>query len=67
MEKNLVDIFKSLNSYYMTVDSRLKAEGFKARVMQVIRAWEEWAVYPRDFLSKLQNIFLGLPVVSGRD
>ena len=67
MEKNLLDMFKSLNSYYMAVDSRLKAEGFKARVMQVLKAWEEWAVYPRDFLCKLQNTFLGLPIVSGYD
>ncbi|TGZ42719.1 Uncharacterized protein DBV15_09499 [Temnothorax longispinosus] len=41
-------------------DSRLKAEGFKVRVMRMFRAWEDWAVYPRDFLVKLQNTFLGL-------
>ena len=29
------------------------------------RAWEDWALYPQDFLIKLQNIFLGL--VGGGD
>lgn len=45
----------------MNVESRLKAEGFKVRVLQVCRTWEEWVVYPRDFLLKLRNTFLGQP------
>lgn len=44
----------------MAIESRIKAEGFKARVMQVFRAWEEWAVYPREFLGRLKHIFMGL-------
>jgi len=28
--------------------------------MSGFRAWESWAIYPSDFLIKLQNIFLGL-------
>lgn len=63
MEKNLLEIFRSLNSYHMQLDSRLKAEGFKSRVMNVFKAWEEWAVYPKDFLMKLQHTFLGIPIV----
>ena len=30
------------------------------KVMSCFRAWEDWAVYPSDFLINLQNIFLGL-------
>jgi len=30
----------------------------------MFRAWEDWAVYPRDFLVKLQNTFLGLVLVN---
>uniref|UniRef100_A0A182XJG0 U2 snRNP-associated SURP motif-containing protein n=1 Tax=Anopheles quadriannulatus TaxID=34691 RepID=A0A182XJG0_ANOQN len=63
MEKNLLDIFRNLNAYYMQLDSRLKAEGFKSRVMGVFRAWEEWAIYPRDFLVKLQHTFLGIQMM----
>ncbi|XP_053672314.1 U2 snRNP-associated SURP motif-containing protein [Anopheles nili] len=60
MERNLLDIFRNLNAYYMQLDSRLKAEGFKSRVMGVFRAWEEWTIYPREFLVKLQHTFLGI-------
>jgi U2-associated protein SR140 len=62
MEKTLEEMFQGLNASYMSLESRLKAEGFKMRVMNIFRAWEDWTVYPRDFLKKLQNIFLGLPV-----
>jgi hypothetical protein len=30
------------------------------KVMNSFRAWESWAIYPSDYLIKLQNIFLGL-------
>lgn len=60
MEKNLVDMFKGLNESYKSLESRLKAEGFKVRIMKIFRTWEEWAVYSRDFLIKLQNTFLGI-------
>ncbi|GAB0097515.1 U2 snRNP-associated SURP motif-containing protein [Sergentomyia squamirostris] len=67
MEKNLLEIFKELNAAYMSVESRLKAEGFKVRVLQVCRTWDEWVVYPRDFLLKLRNTFLGQPMVAAED
>lgn len=28
--------------------------------MSCFRAWEDWAIYPNDFLINLQNVFLGL-------
>ncbi|XP_011349105.1 U2 snRNP-associated SURP motif-containing protein isoform X3 [Ooceraea biroi] len=59
-ETRLLDIFNEVHQAYKQFDSRLKAEGFKIRVMRMFRAWEDWAVYPRDFLVKLQNTFLGL-------
>jgi hypothetical protein len=31
MEKNLVEMFKGLNESYRSLESRLKAEGFKVR------------------------------------
>lgn len=60
MERNLVDMFKGLHDSYKLLESRLKAEGFKVRIMKIFRTWEEWAVYSRDFLIKLQNTFLGV-------
>lgn len=60
MEKNLVDMFRGLFESYKLLESRLKAEGYKVRIMKIFRTWEEWAVYGRDFLIKLQNTFLGI-------
>lgn len=64
MEKYLEEIFKHLNASYKSLESRLKAEGFKARVVQVLKAWEEWLVYDHDFISKLKTIYLGIQHVS---
>lgn len=66
MEKYLEEIFRHLNSTYKNLESRLKAEGFKARVLQVLKAWEEWLVYNREFLNKLKTIFLGIQTVRTR-
>lgn len=52
-------IVSDLHEYNKTIESRIKAAGFKARVMQVFAAWTEWAVYPKDFLALLKHIFLG--------
>lgn len=63
MEKYLEEMFKHLNVAYKGLESRLKAEGFKARILQVLKAWDEWLVYDRDFLGKLRSSFLGIPNV----
>ena len=49
-----------MHQTFESTESRLKAEHFKQRVMLCFRAWEEWNVFPHDFLIHLQNIFLGL-------
>ncbi|XP_059481163.1 U2 snRNP-associated SURP motif-containing protein isoform X2 [Neocloeon triangulifer] len=59
-ESKLPQIFISFSDAYKSIESRLKAEAFKMRVMQVFRAWEDWTIYPRDYLIRLQNNFLGL-------
>lgn len=43
-----------------------QAESFKQRVMGCFRAWEEWGIYPSEYLIRLQNIFLGLITVNSR-
>lgn len=53
-----------LNDTYRSLEGRLKAEGFKVRVIKVLKAWEDSAIYTRDFLHKLHNAFLGLEEVS---
>ncbi|EDW32826.1 GL10142 [Drosophila persimilis] len=59
VEKQLMDVFECLHAYCLNIDSRLKAEGFKSRVCNVIRTWEEWTIYPKEFLAQLRCKFLG--------
>ena len=35
--------------------------------MNCFRAWEDWALYPQDFLIKMQNIFLGFVFTSSKE
>ena len=58
-QSKLPEIFTDLNQCYQSIESRIRAEAFKQRVINCFRAWEDWALYPQDFLIKLQNIFMG--------
>ncbi|KAF2349464.1 SWAP/Surp [Trinorchestia longiramus] len=60
LQSKLQEIFEGLHNAHNIIESRLKAEQLKQRVLQCCRAWEDWAVYPPEFLISLQNIFLGL-------
>lgn len=44
--------------------SRLQQEGFRARVTRILQAWADWAVYPTEFLLRLNDVFLGQDKVS---
>ncbi|XP_070538987.1 U2 snRNP-associated SURP motif-containing protein-like isoform X3 [Ptychodera flava] len=59
-EAKLPEVFSDIREAYNTIEGRLKAEQFKQKVMACFRAWEDWAVYPQEYLIRLQNIFLGL-------
>ena len=59
-QAKLPEIFTHLKIAHQSIDSRMRAEAFRQRVMNCFRAWEDWALYPQDFLIKMQNIFLGL-------
>ncbi|TGZ70483.1 hypothetical protein CRM22_003175 [Opisthorchis felineus] len=59
-ERRLPDVFLNLHALYESVDGKLKAEQLKQKVMLCFHAWDDWAIYPNDYLIRLQNIFLGL-------
>lgn len=50
---------KQLKSTYDRLEGRLQADGFKSRVLRTLKAWED-SIYPKDYMNKLHNIFLGL-------
>ncbi|XP_072401929.1 U2 snRNP-associated SURP motif-containing protein [Diabrotica undecimpunctata] len=58
-ELKLVEIFKCIKETYDNLEGRLQAEGFRVRVLRVLKAWDD-TIYPKDFMTKLNNIFLGI-------
>lgn len=60
-ESRLIEIMKQLKVTYDKLDGRLKAEGFKLRVLRTLKAWED-NIYPKNFMDKMHNAFLGLEV-----
>ncbi|XP_065220157.1 U2 snRNP-associated SURP motif-containing protein isoform X2 [Planococcus citri] len=65
LETRLLKIFEETRKTYENIESRIKAEGFRTRVMQILKAWSDWAIYPKEFLIKIQNTFLGLSPYHG--
>uniref|UniRef100_A0A0A9XZ60 U2 snRNP-associated SURP motif-containing protein n=5 Tax=Lygus hesperus TaxID=30085 RepID=A0A0A9XZ60_LYGHE len=61
LEARLMEMMNQAHLTMTNLESRLKAEGYKQRVLKIFKAWEDWAVYPRDFLLKLRAAFLGTP------
>ncbi|KAI6209760.1 hypothetical protein M3Y96_00254900 [Aphelenchoides besseyi] len=59
-QEYLERIFISMNRTLESIESRIKAEQFRQRVMLCFRMWEDNSIYSRDVLINLQNIFLGL-------
>lgn len=69
---HLPGIFQEIHFAYQTECDRgggvgsSGAECFKERVLACCRVWDEWGVYPSEFLIRLQNIFLGLLSANSR-
>ncbi|KAL1493358.1 hypothetical protein ABEB36_011427 [Hypothenemus hampei] len=59
-QNHLIDIIREIKKTYDSIQSRIQAEGFKVRVLRVLKSWEDNGIYPSDLMSKLHNIFLGL-------
>lgn len=58
--ENLIKIFVSLNQTLESIQSRIKGEQFRQRVMLCFRMWQDNSIYPKDVLINMQNIFHGL-------
>lgn len=59
----MLKIFVELNETLESIQSRIKAEQFRSRIMLCFRMWEDNSIYPTDVLINLQNVFLGLAKV----
>lgn len=63
-ETSLEEIFQALGDKLASIDGRITAEGMKEKVLRVLRVWEVWSLYPQQFTTKLESLFLGKPVAS---
>lgn len=63
-QNKLIEIIKAIKLAFDCLESRIQAEGFKVRVLRVLKSWEDTGIYTSDFMTKLHNIFLGLEEVS---
>lgn len=59
-EQYLPRVFENLNKIYNEIDGKMKSESFKQKILNCVRAWEDWAMYPNEYLINLQNVFIGL-------
>ncbi|ENN80269.1 hypothetical protein YQE_03263, partial [Dendroctonus ponderosae] len=59
-QNKLIEIIKAIKLAFDCLESRIQAEGFKVRVLRVLKSWEDTGIYTSDFMTKLHNIFLGL-------
>lgn len=66
-QTKLPEVFADLHKMVKNLPERRQAEAFKQRVMSVFSAWEDWHLYPMDFLIKCQNMFLGLVTTADED
>ncbi|XP_062522101.1 U2 snRNP-associated SURP motif-containing protein-like [Corticium candelabrum] len=63
-ESSLPEVFTHLHNTLKAITGRMRAEQFKRQVMNCLRAWEEWAIYPPTYLVTLQNNFIGITFVT---
>ncbi|KAI9303100.1 hypothetical protein BJ944DRAFT_268929 [Cunninghamella echinulata] len=57
-ERCLPEIFEHLNEIFRSITARLKAEQFRRYITSVLGAWENWMVFPKHFIEKLNEIFM---------
>ncbi|KAL7746613.1 hypothetical protein RI367_008013 [Sorochytrium milnesiophthora] len=57
-EPHLLPLFTHLNQVFRAVDARLKAEMVRRAVVNVLKAWQGWLVYPPAAINELEAVFL---------
>eukprot|EP00727_Mastigamoeba_balamuthi_P013353 m51a1_g8640 putative u2 snrnp-associated surp motif-containing (554) ;mRNA; r:1399-3713 len=55
----LPEVFGVLAEVYAGITGRITALGLKEQVLRVLRVWEQWSLYPPQFISNLENVFSG--------
>ncbi|KAF9573526.1 U2 snRNP-associated SURP domain-containing protein [Mortierella alpina] len=56
LEVKLPTIFEALNRIYRGFEGRLKAEQFRRQITNVLAVWENWIVFPQEYIDNLANV-----------
>lgn len=59
-ELRLVQIMLDVFAATSQQEDPLLSEGLKMRVSNILRAWSDWNVYPRDFIMRLHSALNGI-------
>lgn len=58
-EGKLVPILEHFHTVLISINSRIRAESFKRRVLKCLQAWDQLSVYHFNFVDKLRELFVG--------
>ncbi|KAI8814191.1 hypothetical protein BJ742DRAFT_896695 [Cladochytrium replicatum] len=56
-EARLPEVFRHLGGVWKSITARLKAEQVRRAIFNVLAVWENWLVFPKDFLDSLRECF----------
>lgn len=59
-KERLVEIFERLTETLKMLQKQTDKDEYKRRVFNVLKAWDVWKIYPKDYLDKLKNVFVPL-------
>ncbi|KAG0169240.1 U2 snRNP-associated SURP domain-containing protein [Apophysomyces sp. BC1015] len=57
-ESRLPAVFEHLNEIYRSINARLKAEQVRRHISSVLAVWENWMVFPKYYIEKLNMMFM---------
>lgn len=57
-QTSLPDIFYSMHTCYVNINSRMGLETMKEQLMKVLQIWQAWSLFPLSFVMKLERILL---------
>lgn len=58
LQKFLPSVFLHLRETWVNIQGRITAQAMKDRVTCVLRAWNQWVIYPEVLMSSLEHTFL---------
>ncbi|KAI8815346.1 hypothetical protein BJ742DRAFT_864575 [Cladochytrium replicatum] len=56
-EARLPEVFRHLGGVWKSITARLRAEQVRRAIFNVLSVWENWLVFPKDFLDGLRECF----------